>query len=326
MKSRQQRRYCIFSDQKCDAVVLEVGLGGRLDSTNVCQPKVTVITNISVDHTRQLGSTVDKIAFEKAGIIKTGIPVISGAIDPEALEVIARIAEENDAPLCLLNRDVQIEVSEDGSFSCSGDFYNSRFAIDDLESALIGQHQRINASLAVSVVKTLEQSEGWKISDVHIRAGLRTATLAGRTELVSTNPTVIIDMAHNVASIEALVATLTDDLPQWKTSSKRILVLAISRDKDIPAILRPLIANFDKLIFTKYQDNPRGKSERELLKLAKTIQSELGQSNAELVTEPTPLAAWEHVQRDLTADQLVCLTGSAFLVAELRKTVLDFFR
>ena len=319
-----------FSDQKCESVVLEVGLGGRLDSTNVCQPAVTVITNISLDHTRQLGSTVDKIAFEKAGIIKPGVPIISGAIDPEAHGVIEKVASENDARLCLLDRDVEIDVDEDGSFTCLGETAGSRFKIEKLRSGLIGQHQRVNASLAIAVIKTLKQTNGWDISDDKIREGLQLARLSGRTELVSTRPTIIIDMAHNVASIDALIATLKDDLPQWKSSSKRILILAISRDKDIPTMLRPLIANFDKVIFTKYQDNPRGKSAKELLKLDKSIRAELRQSNvdiqSEFVTEPTPKQAWEHYQKYATDDQLVCLTGSAFLVAELRKTVLESVR
>ncbi|MFK7768507.1 MAG: folylpolyglutamate synthase/dihydrofolate synthase family protein [Mariniblastus sp.] len=318
-----------FSDQKCDSVVLEVGLGGRLDSTNVCQPTVTAITNISLDHTRQLGFTLDKIAFEKAGIIKQGIPVISGATAPEAHEVITKIASENDAPLIFLNRDVHLKVNSDLSFSCAGEVANSKFEIGDLTLALIGEHQRINAALAVAIVKAINATNGWEVSENDIREGLKVASIAGRMELASTSPTVIIDMAHNVASMNALVATLKNDLPQWETSSKRILVLAISRDKDIPAILKLLVGNFDKVIFTKYKDNPRGKSEKELLKLAKSIQAKPDTSNpsanapkAVLLTAPTPQAAWKLVQSELTDDQLVCLTGSAFLVAELRKTLL----
>ena len=132
-------------------------------------------------------------------------------------------------------------------------------------------------------------------------------------------------MAHNEASINALVETLRDDLPAWKSSSKRILILALSREKDAKEILTPLMPAFDEIVLTKYQDNPRGRSESELLELAQAIQSDLRSNSkpvAELRTAPDPHAAWESVANELSPDQSVCISGSAFLVAELRKTIL----
>jgi len=335
-----------FANQNCEAVVLEVGLGGRLDSTNVCEPTACIITNISIDHTRQLGSTVDKIAFEKAGIIKPGIPVISGAIDPLAAEVIERVASEKNAPLHVLDRDFKVETSnsEQQTFKFTSGIANQGesnasdsevekpkrqtrpFELSDLKLGMIGQHQRVNAAVCLATIATLNQRD-WNISDQAIRTGLKRASLSGRTEVVSHWPTVVIDMAHNEASIDALVETLKTDLPQWNESSNRILIVAISRDKDAHKILRPLIVSFDKIVLTKYKDNPRGRCESELLEIGTEIQAELRSNSnhaAEMTTMSNPEAAWDQVSKDLASNDSVCITGSAFLVAELRKTVLGW--
>ena len=332
-----------FANQKCDAVVLEVGLGGRLDSTNVCQPTTCVITNISVDHTRQLGSTVDKIAFEKAGIIKETIPVVSGAVDPLAAKVIAEVAADKNAQLFVLDQDFEIteeDQSDDHLFNFAGRVglrpdltgqnsapertEESEYKLKDLKLGMIGHHQRINAAITVAAIKTLND-RGWEISEQAIRTGLERASLCGRTEVVSRSPTIVIDMAHNEASINALVETLRDDLPSWKSSSKRILILALSREKNAGEILAPLVAAFDEIVLTKYQDNPRGRCEQELLELAKGIQTNLQSDSkpaAQLRTTSDPKSAWQSVASELTSDQSVCISGSAFLVAELRRAIL----
>ncbi|MFT7630649.1 MAG: dihydrofolate synthase/folylpolyglutamate synthase [Mariniblastus sp.] len=359
-----------FATQKCEAVVLEVGLGGRLDSTNVCQPVATIITNISLDHTRQLGDTVAKIAFEKAGIIKPLIPVISGTTDPQAAAVIAEVALANKAPLFKLDRDFSLiqndsnrkdsrqaakgletsapnHESTERPFVCHGrlalpspnDSITSdladgidrgdtptefEYSIDEIRLRLLGEHQRLNAAVAVAAVETLN-ARGWKVADQAVRDGLWNAALAGRTEVVSRSPTVVIDMAHNVASIEALLDSLQNDLDEWKSSRRRVLIFATSRDKDAEGMLTQLVPNFDKIVLTRFQDNPRGRSEVELLELASAIQNQRQAKSlpaAELTTQPTPLAAWESIQPGLDASDLACIAGSAFLVAELRKTVL----
>lgn len=340
-----------FSTQKCDAVVLEVGLGGRLDSTNVCEPTTCIITNISIDHTRQLGLTVDKIAFEKAGIIKDSIPVISGAVDPLAADVIADVAVERNAQLFLLDQDFEISEenqSDDHLFNFAGQVNvksdqfgmrednsddgqstgaqadDSLYQLDGLKLGMIGHHQRLNAAITVAAIKTLND-RGWAISEQAIRTGLGRASLSGRTEVVHQSPTIVIDMAHNEASVNALVETLQNDLPAWKSSSKRVLILALSRDKNADEILAPLVPAFDEIVLTKYQDNPRGRCQNELLELAQSIQSDLRSNSkpaAELRTSLDPQTAWENVFEELKPDQSVCIAGSAFLVAELRKTIM----
>jgi dihydrofolate synthase/folylpolyglutamate synthase len=345
--------FYFFAKQNCDCVVLEVGLGGRLDSTNVCQPVTSIITNISIDHTRQLGATVDKIAFEKAGIIKPSVPIVSGATNAKAAEVIAKVAKERDAPLLVLGPDFDFEdtdVEAGFVFSVKGKFDLGRgvrtlapkppgsdqvpdlhpisYQIDKLKLGFLGLHQRVNAAVAVAAIQTLN-ARGWNISDEEIRTGLSRATLAGRTEVLSCSPAIVIDIAHNVASIGALIETLKSDFPQWQTVSRRNVILAISRDKDAVGMLRPLVENFDQIMLTRYQDNPRGMSEDELLSMATKIQSELrstSQPAAELTTATNPDLAWEHVIGKLGNNDLLCITGSAFLVAELRKTAMVAFQ
>ena len=347
-----------FANQGCDAVVLEVGLGGRLDSTNVCVPVTSVITNISLDHTRQLGDTVAEIAAEKAGIIKEGIPVVSGTVTPEAAKVIEEIAKARQAPISVYGSDFQDYlvgeqlVGEQGEqlvgeqeFRVEGeiahDKMNSsppltpvRYNVSELRLKLIGAHQRRNASVAVAVIETLNAG-GWGISDASIRAGLSVASLPGRTEIIPTQATVILDIAHNVASVQALINALRFDLSQWSKASLRSLIFATSRDKDAQGMLEELLVNFDRVVLTRYQDNPRGRSEHELFKLAEGIAEKKraeGRRVASFSVEPTPESAWKFVNQEMdcivegeVADeevrkQLICISGSAFLVAELRKT------
>lgn len=329
--------FCFFAKQKADAVVLEVGLGGRMDSTNVCQPLVSIITNISHDHTRQLGATLDKIAFEKAGIIKPETQVISGALDPSAATVIAEVAEQKRAPLAVLNRDFflndvddsesdssNLVVTQPNDFGVSGCVGAYRFDVPKVTLGLIGGHQQTNAAVAIAAIQSLNQ-QGWRISDQHVCDGLADARLAGRTELIATRPTVIIDIAHNAASIEALVATVKE-LPAWRLCSGKILIMATSREKDAESMLRPVLKAFDRIIFTKYQDNPRGRDAQELLQLARTTRDsskdDSGPPNqTELSVSPTPVSAWEHAVGSTDQDGFICIAGSAFLVAELRPVI-----
>jgi dihydrofolate synthase/folylpolyglutamate synthase len=302
-----------FANQKVDAIVLEVGLGGRLDSTNVCEPSVCVITNISLDHTKQLGDTVDKIAYEKAGIIKSEIPVISGALDPLAADVIATIAKANRAPLFQLDRDLFVSDGDATSFTCHGATPNS-FSIDEIKLRMPGDHQRSNSALAVAVCQALNH-QGWTIPDTAIRKGLNKAQLAGRTEVLPGSPTIILDMAHNGASVEALVKTLTTDVEDWVNAKRRRMVIATTRDKDMKEIMTPLIGIADEVILTKYQKNPRGKSVSDLIKF---VETEIPDAKKKIVVRPTPEKAWQYLRETYQPDDVVCFAGSAFLIAEAR--------
>ena len=211
-----------FAERKCDLVIWETGLGGRLDSTNIVTPLISIITNIQFDHQKWLGETLAGIAGEKAGIIKPGIPVITAAEGLEPLRVIAETARQHQAPLTTLS---------------AGDV--CRPPLGTLQLPLAGQHQRMNAALAVAAVHSLARQI--PVSDDLIRAGLSQVQWAGRLQLV-THPggrRFLLDGAHNVSGAAILAAAVKEDFP----AAKLTLVLGILRDKDWPGmcdILAPL--------------------------------------------------------------------------------------
>jgi dihydrofolate synthase/folylpolyglutamate synthase len=313
-----------FADREVDAVVLEVGLGGRLDSTNVCQPAVAVITSISLDHTRQLGDTTAKIAAEKGGIIKPGVPVIIGPMDAESRQVLADIAHGRGARFVESGHDFTFAYRaphEVDARAATGrlDFTSLRpeapGELRDAELRLLGQHQAANAALALATIGEL-QRQGWLVSTDAMRAGLAQATLAGRIEVVRRRPTVVLDVAHNVASVSALV----DSLQESFASSRRTLVFAASRDKDVPGMLRVLVPSFERIIVTQFQENPRAVPVRQLADWCRDELARLGRpaDRATLRSCPSPAEAWRAARAGAADDELVCIAGSVFIVAELR--------
>lgn len=313
-----------FLDCGVDLAVLETGLGGRLDSTNICNPRVCVITNVSRDHTHILGSTVRQIAWEKAGIIKPGVPVICGVTHPEALELIEQIARERHAPLFLLGRDVvvsnqRVAQASDADFvagiarshvNVRVDVQAGGFRWDGVPVALRGAHQVTNTAMAMAALGQLRQ-QGEQIPEQAISLGLTRVDWPARVEVVSVQPTVVIDAAHNWESARALLGTLrTDFAPR-----RRILIFAATRDKDVAGLLRLLVPSFDSIIFTKYLDNPRSVPPDELKAMIHSM------SNRPVHVVQTPLAAWQFARRLAGADDLIAVTGSFFLVAELRDRI-----
>ena len=311
-----------FAQQRCDAVVLEVGLGGRLDSTNVCQPTACAITSISIDHTRQLGETTDKIAAEKAGIIKPGVPVVSGVDDKPAAGVIREVASKRGAPLSILGGDFFV-VEQEGSFGCQGRVKlgptdesdvldGSSFDISPITLSLLGRHQQRNAALVVALAQVLS-SQGWKINQDALVNGLKKARLAGRAEIVHRQPTVIMDIAHNLASIRALLETLRVEVPQWQSAARRVLLFGTSRDKPYREMLESLAPHFDEVVLTKYLRNPRARQVESLRQVL-----EHSGFAGKITTVEDPELARQAAQSSASKNGLVCITGSAFLVAELR--------
>ncbi len=302
-----------FLDRDADIAVLETGLGGRLDSTNVCRPVATCVTNISRDHTHLLGNTVRQIAAEKAGIIKPGVPVISGVTQPETIDVIRRTSDEHAAPLWLLNRDILLtDVSrrDDAALRITVQTPLSEFR--DIRVPLRGRHQADNTALALGLIDRL-RCAGHSIPDDAIYAGLAQVEWPARVEVLARNPTVVIDAAHNWASAKALVATLKDEFPQ----RRRILVFASTRDKDVRGQLRLLLPEFETVILTRYVDNPRAVPPEELRSLA------AGLSDQPAHVAQEPVSAWKLARRLSDPDDLIVVTGSFFLVAELRELILS---
>ena len=313
-----------FADRGVDAVVLEVGLGGRLDSTNVCQPAVSVITSISLDHTRQLGNTTAKIAAEKGGIIKPGVPVIIGAMDPSARQAIVDVACQHGCRLIEPPRDFDFEYRPPREVELRGaegrlDFHfhagDEPFDLSDAPLRMPGKHQAANAAIALATVIELRR-QGWLISTDAMRTGLAEAALPGRIEVVGRNPTIVLDVAHNVASVAALV----DCLGESFASTGRVLLVAASRDKDVPGMLEVLLPSFDRIVVTEYQENPRAVPVEQLLTKCREELARQGRSSDHrfLRSDPFPAGAWRVSRQWAAPGDLICITGSFFIAAELR--------
>jgi dihydrofolate synthase / folylpolyglutamate synthase len=302
-----------FRRRSAELAVLEVGMGGRLDATNVCRPIVTAITTISRDHTRHLGSRLDQIAREKAGIIKPGVGVVSGVTAPEAQAVIADVCREQQARLLQIGRDF------DYQYIAPVDGKGARVTVrtwrrtwNELPLPLVGEHQAANAAVAISALEVLVE-EGWQIPPTAFGDGLARVRWPGRIEIVARRPTVIVDTAHNWAAIAALLRTLDESFP----ARRRVLIFAATRDKDVAGMMRQLLPKFDSIVLTCFQNNTRSVPADELQRLAHHL------CDRPVHTVAEPAAAWRLARRFAGAEDLICVTGSFFIAAELRDLILD---
>src|SRR5262245_23865848 len=314
-----------FAQANVDAAVLEVGLGGRLDSTNVCNPEVCIITSISFDHVKQLGNTLTAIAAEKAGIIKRGVPVISGVVNPEPRDVIAQRAAELSAPLYQRGRDYDFR---EASLPGSSALRVPRSALDyrepsstpvyelcNVELNLLGSHQAANAAAAIAAINRL-RDRGWSISDEAIHRGLAVAHIPARIEQVQSSPAIILDVAHNLTSIEALLTVLRERF----AARRRIAIFASSKDKDYTGMLKLILPAFDTIFLTQYVENPRAVPAESLLATALQIRGTITNGEPRPIVHATvrPHDALRLARAVATADDLICIAGSFFLAAELR--------
>ncbi len=343
--------WLLFGQRNTDVNVIEVGLGGRLDSTNVCQPLLSIITSISLDHQAQLGPTITSIAREKAGIIKPGIPVISGATHPEAVEVIRTVAGQQNAELWQLEKDFSshwrlIErlpvdepgVSMDEALSKQGTvsvrWHNRSIeALDENSNGaeypmrMLGEHQSSNAALAIAAVRAL-RAKGWNIDEKALRTSLAQTQVTARMQIRKTRPWLILDSAHNMASMEALVQSLDQHFPE----TRRIAVFSASRDKDVAGMLRLLQRSFDQIILTQYRSNQRAVVVEQLVEMtqkanlamhernlagAGIVQKESVARESSFFSVPLPTKALEVALENAKPEDLVVITGSFFLAAEL---------
>lgn len=293
-----------FAECAVDIAILEVGLGGRYDSANVVTPALSVITSISYDHMRTLGDTLTRIAYEKAGILKSGVAALTIPQHPEAMSEIVRVAAEVGAPL---------RVAAAGGGAIIGERFDP-FAIyqGPTETALQGVFQRENALLAAGAALLLRDA-GWRIPDAAIGAGLAGARWPGRMEVVAGAPPIVLDGAHNGDSARKLVVSLNEAFPGRRLA----FVLGVSYDKDIPRILPELMPAADALVLTRSR-HPR----------AMTNLDELAAGAAPFLRPSTPLLhtsdvpeALEHARALAGPGGLVCVTGSLFVVAAAREAL-----
>ncbi|MCE9630832.1 MAG: bifunctional folylpolyglutamate synthase/dihydrofolate synthase [Planctomycetia bacterium] len=302
-----------FARSQVDVAVLETGLGGRLDATNVSHPLVTVITSISLDHMKLLGPTITKIAGEKAGIIKRGCPVISGVMQPTARRVIADTAARRRAPLLQLGRDFTVRYHPPATPAealCGASFEIApphAAATERLTSSMPGRHQADNAALAVVAALQLD-ARGVHTPRQAVARGLSRARLPARIETAGQRPLVIVDAAHNVASMESLLETLR---PVLAAHRRRALVFAASGDKQVEKMLGTATGLFEHVILTRYLRNPRAASLDRLR--AACHQARLPRPEA----AASPSEALALARSRVGPGGMIVVAGSFFLAAEV---------
>jgi len=297
--------FTYFQEEGVELSILEVGLGGRLDATNVATPWVSIITNVDLDHTERLGKTIKEIAFEKAGIIKEGGIVITAEEKEEAIKVIERVSRDKGATLYRVGRDVILESERDGFTVCT---QKKRYS--NLKINLLGAYQMINASLAIAAVELLED-HGLKVSEAQIREGLEKSFWPGRLEIVSQRPQLVLDGAHNPAAARKL----THALLELFNFERLILVLGILKDKDIEGIVSAFLPIFSQKEHWVIATQPKIGRALEGEGLAKRI--EKFTCKFEIQRE---VATAIKVALNLAGEQdLICVTGSLYTIAEAKE-------
>ena len=297
-----------FAAEKVDVAVIETGLGGRLDSTNIIHPVLSVITNISLDHTALLGDSLGRIALEKAGIIKNKVPVVIGETHPQTSEIFAGKAKEQEAPYIfadqLLRADYAMISADQKQLFNIKDLNGTVF--ENLKLDLMGMYQSKNVCTLLCTVMEL-QKMGWNISEDHIRSGLENVTgltgLSGRWQTIGLNPRIICDTAHNEGGIREVVAQLRQ-IPHKKLH----FIFGMVSDKDVAGILA-LLPCEAIYYFTKAQI-PRAMSERQLMQMAAFF----GLNGA---TYENVESALKDAKMYAEKDDLIFIGGSTFVVAEV---------
>jgi len=299
-----------FRKAKADVAVIEVGLGGRLDATNVVDPLISVITNVTLEHTDVLGKTMEKVAHEKAGIIKKGRPVITGAWDRRAVELIWATAKRKKARFYMMQREVRRRsnaVSPEGrTFS----LYTDRESYLRLFSPMLGDFQEENAAVAVLSAEILGES-GLGITSENIRKGIAKATLPGRMELVGSKPQILLDSAHNPdAAAHAARAIL--EMRKQAGWEKVHLLFGILTDKDLGKVLGPCLEVADTLTYTQ----PTTERARTVEKAQKKVTALAEKKGLSFISRPENAL---HATLKLAGKKdLVWVTGSMYLVGEIR--------
>ena len=258
--------YDYFASEQVDVAIMEVGMGGLLDSTNVCQPILTGITTIGLDHVALLGDTLEAIAEQKAGIIKQGIPLVTGRIAPEALAVIDRIAEGKDAPRFAYGADYKVSYQKS---VVTGEVFDYTSVVRQgrFQTGLLGLHQIENAGMAIALLDTFCQEDGRELPvNTLLAQALEETSWPGRLEIVSRNPLMILDGAHNPHAIKALVATLQERFADYR---KEILFTCI-KTKALEDMLDLLGAMPDTELTLTHFDDSRATDEKVLEEAAKS--------------------------------------------------------
>lgn len=300
--------FLYFKKQNVDFAVIEVGMGGTYDATNVIKPEVAVLTNIGLDHTEILGDTVEEIARDKAGIIKRGISVVSGVKQPSVIKIIESRIKNQESRISLLNRDFRYEIKKISDEESYFDYFGNK-NYRNIFIPLLGVHQIENAAI---VLKTVEELGGF--SEEEIRLGFKKAFIPGRLEIVAKNPFIILDGAHNTDKIKALTKAIKTIWPGKKVK----LVLAIKEDKKADEMLEIITPISKQVILTTFRSlldqgtvlsiEPECLKEN-LLKL---------KFSGEIIIEKRSKDAFELAKNSARKEDIILVTGSLYLVGKIR--------
>lgn len=303
--------YYFAEVNKVDIVLFEVGLGGRFDSTNIIQPIASIITNIGLDHTNILGNSYEEIAFEKAGIIKEKTPIFTAAKHPGARRVIEEQAEKRQAPLYRLNQEFSITAHRT---LANGEMYTltTEFQImEQLEISMLGKHQTENAALAVVASQYLTQNGSIVVTEQAIRSGLKHAYWPGRFEIVSENPLIIIDGAHNDEGITALV----DELSTRYADRSLHIVFAALKDKKLDQMISKLDQIASQISFVSF-DFPRAAEAKDLFMIST--------SQNKIAVEDNWGDYLDEVIKSIEPNSVLVITGSLYFISEVKPYLFKF--
>ncbi|MEK6701678.1 MAG: folylpolyglutamate synthase/dihydrofolate synthase family protein [Planctomycetota bacterium] len=309
--------FVYFAAQAVDVAVIEVGLGGRLDSTNVITPEVAAITAIQLEHTAILGDTLAAIAGEKAGIFKAGVKAITIDQPPEVLEVFTQAAASVGCPFQVVGREIEFthrfERATTGGPSYVVCLSTPRSNFEHFPVPLMGEHQALNCGLALGILDALRERDMDKITDRGVAAGLARTPSIGRIEEICRAPRIVADGAHTPDSIRALLRAIGTHLKY----DNLIVVFGCAADKDVGAMVAKLAAGADKVIFTKATDNARAMEPRELQRRFAEASGKMTQ------TAPTLKEAINLAARAAGREDLICVTGSFYVAGEAKKLLAE---
>ncbi len=305
-----------FADEAVDVAVLETGLGGRLDCTNVCEPMVTAITQISLDHMHILGESLPEIATEKAGIFKANVPAITIDQPGGVMNVFKEQAERIGAPLMVTGKDIDFSSRFESNRELGPHtrvcLTTERSKFEHLAVPLKGEHQAMNCGLALSIIDSLKGHD-FNLPDAKVIEGLAKTPAQGRMEQVWPLPRVYIDGAHNPSSLQALIKALGAHIQY----DSLVMIFGCNQDKDVDGMLEQVALGADKLVLTQAKGQPRA-CEPEFLK------NRFGELSTKMVqTAPNLTEAIKVAARAVSREDLVLVTGSFYLAGEARKYFLD---
>ena len=304
-----------FANSKVDIATIETGLGGRLDSTNVIRPEVCGITNISYDHMAQLGSSLEAIAEEKAGIFKPGIPVISAPQRPGVKRVLRDQAEKTGCDLRFVGGDLEFSYRFERSRATGPHtrvcMTTPRNRFDHIQVPLLGEHQAHNCGVALGVIDAL-QERGIEVSAQNAIDGLADVKVQGRLETIRSQPHTIVDAAHNAASVAALMRAIGQNIGY----DSMVVIFGCSADKDIDGMLNQLRLGADKVIFTN-TGTPRSADPYDLLARFQEKSQKMAQ------VEESLLNAHQTACNCVTREDLICITGSVYLVGHAKQVLTE---